>query len=174
MLSCTEISLTASVDRSVGVSRGAAALPRASRARTLLTAVTLEDRGWGNGASPAARGAASSQRNVAGNLSFHVGPRGQKRKASGACGRCQIGLYGARVRRDSHKTYYGTSAWMPHNMRIKRCALWNWRCRSQSSAGPPQCSLIGQGHRHAVEAGLDVRRQFLAQDVVVEVGVEIG
>ena len=38
--------------------------------------------GWGNGASPAAPGAASSRRNVAGNLSFHVGRRGRERKAS--------------------------------------------------------------------------------------------
>src|SRR6202048_3160875 len=81
-LSCSEISLTASADRSVGVSSGAAALPRVSRARTLLTAVTLEDGGWGNGASPAAPGAASSRRNVAGNLSFHVGRRGREWKAS--------------------------------------------------------------------------------------------
>src|ERR1700733_2260831 len=38
--------------------------------------------GWGNGASPAAPGVASSRRNVAGNLSFHVGRRGGEWKAS--------------------------------------------------------------------------------------------
>src|SRR4029077_13760337 len=72
-LSCSEISLTASADRSVGVSSGAAALPRVSRARTLLTAVTLEDGVGGNGTSPAASGTASSRRKVAGSVSFYVG-----------------------------------------------------------------------------------------------------
>ena len=44
------------VDRSVGVSSWRPAC-RGLRVRTLLTAVTLEDGGWGNGASPAAPGA---------------------------------------------------------------------------------------------------------------------
>jgi hypothetical protein len=73
-LSFSEISLTPSAGRSVGVSSGAAALLRVSRARTLVTAVTLEFWGWGIGTPPAAlTKATSSRRNVAGNLSFHIG-----------------------------------------------------------------------------------------------------
>ena len=58
----------------------------------------------------------------------------------------------AATSRNSHKTYYGISSINPQEMARLSCDA--------------EC--------HSVVARLDMRRQFLAQDVVVEIGVEVG